>query len=96
MVGVAAELERALELAGLVESASDAVVGVSPAGVITSWSEGAARLFGHSRAEIVGRSVLALSSPDQVAEAGVLLRGIQAGKRVERIEAELVARNGCR
>ncbi len=57
------ELERALKLAELVESSSDAVVGLSPAGLIVSWSGGAEGLFGYSRAEAVGRHVMMLLHP---------------------------------
>ena len=87
-------LERALEIASLIESASDAVVGVSPAGLLTSWSEGAERLFGYSRAEIVGRSVLVLSPGEHAQEARSLLDGVQRGERVERMETERVAKDG--
>lgn len=89
-----AELERALELASLIESANDAVVGVSPAGLLTSWSEGAERLFGYAQAEIAGHSVLLLSPPDREQEARDLLQGVQAGERVERMETERVAKDG--
>jgi len=88
------DLERALELASFIESASDAVVAVSADGLLTSWSDGAERLFGYSRAEIVGRSVLLLSPVGGAEEARVLLRGAQAGERVERVETERVTKDG--
>lgn len=81
-------------MASLIESASDAVVGVSPAGMLTSWSEGAERLFGYSRAEIVGRSVLVLSPGEYAEEARSLLEDVQKGERVERVETERVAKDG--
>jgi putative two-component system response regulator len=92
--GSSAELERALELASLIESASDAVVGVSPSGLLTSWSEGAERLFGYAHAEITGQSVLVLSPAGGREEARTLLEGVQAGERVERVQTERVAKDG--
>lgn len=89
-----AELLHALELASLVESASDAVVGVSPDGEITSWSGGAERLFGYTQSEIAGQSVLLLSPNAHAEEARALLAGVQAGKRVERVETERLAKDG--
>ncbi len=89
-----ADLERALEIASLIESASDAVVGVSPAGLLTSWSEGAEQLFGYSRAEIIGRSVLVLSPGEHAEEAKSLLEDVQRGERVERVDTERVAKDG--
>jgi putative two-component system response regulator len=93
-VGDAPELEHALELVTLIESASDAVVGVSPGGMLTSWSDGAERLFGYRRSEIVGQSVLLLSPGSAAAEAKELLQGVQAGERVERVETERVSKDG--
>jgi putative two-component system response regulator len=88
------EPERALELLSLIESASDAVVAVSPDGLLTSWSEGAERLFGYTREEIVGKSVLLLSPRDGARQARALLDAVQAGKRVERVEAERIGKDG--
>ena len=88
------ENERALELASFIASASDAVIAVSPDGLITSWSDGAERLFGYTRAEIVGRSVVLLSQPGEAREAQLLLERVQAGEQVERVEAERVTRDG--
>jgi putative two-component system response regulator len=81
-------------MASLIESASDAVVGVSPAGLLTSWSEGAERLFGYSRTEIVGRSVLVLSPGEHAEKARSLLEHVQRGERVERVDTERVAKDG--
>src|ERR1700734_681825 len=64
------DLTRAFELAALIESASDAVVGVSPAGAITGWGAGATRLFGYSRAQALGQPVAMLAPADRVREPG--------------------------
>ena len=90
------DLERALELAALIESSSDAVVGVSPAGLIVSWNEGAERLFGYSRAEAVGRHVTMLSPPERAEETSELLARVLADDRVERVETERIAKDGRR
>ncbi|MFW6192269.1 MAG: CheR family methyltransferase, partial [Gemmatimonadota bacterium] len=44
-------------LGAIVEGMHDAVVGHDPDGTITSWNEGAERLFGWDREEVLGRGV---------------------------------------
>ncbi len=89
-----AELERALELVSLIESANDAVVGVSPAGLLTSWSEGAERLFGYAQAEIVGHSLLLLSPPGSRAGGSrSSARSCEAG-RARRADGDRARRQG--
>ena len=43
-----------LELARIVESTQDAIIGKSLEGIITSWNAGAQRLYGYSAEEVVG------------------------------------------
>jgi PAS domain S-box-containing protein len=88
-----ARLLRALELVALTESASDGVIAATLEGTLTGWSEGAERLFGYSRAEIVGRSLLLLSPGDRADETAAFHDAIRAGKRAE-VETERVAKDG--
>lgn len=93
-LGRSTELERALKLAALIESSDDAVVGLSPTGLIASWNEGAERLFGYSQEEVVGRHVTMLSPTRRVDEAQALLARVVAGESVEGVETERVAKGG--
>jgi putative two-component system response regulator len=76
------------------ESAGDAVLGVSPDGVITHWSRGAERLLGYSDTEAVGRNVSMLAPPHRVAQASAMRGKVEQGKRVERAETERVTQDG--
>ncbi len=89
-----ADLQRALELATLIESASDAIVGVSPEFHIASWSEGAERLLGYSQAEVVGKPVTMLAPPDRRGEASAIRECALKGERVERLETERMTKDG--
>jgi PAS domain S-box-containing protein len=78
--------EEALRrLASIVESSYDAIVGRTLDGTVTSWNDGAERLFGYSAEEMTGRSVDSLMSTPGELEAinERLLRG-------ERVETETV------
>jgi PAS domain S-box-containing protein len=88
------DLGRAFELAALIESATDAVVGVCPAGSITRWGEGAERLFGYSQAEALGRPITLLAPPNRIEEPGALIRRAMSGERIERLETERVRKDG--
>jgi two-component system sensor histidine kinase/response regulator len=62
-----AESEHAL-LASIVNSSGDAIYSETLELVITSWNQAAERLFGHSAAEIIGRSAAILAPLDCRAE----------------------------
>lgn len=59
--------EQRARLAAIVDSSSDAIVGTSLDGVVTSWNAGAERMFGYRAAEVLGRplELLAPASPEQ-------------------------------
>jgi len=89
-----AELARAFELAALLECSSDAVAGISAAGVITGWGEGATRLFGYSPAEALGQPVKMIVPDDRIDEPQELLARALGGERIERLETTRVAKGG--
>jgi putative two-component system response regulator len=86
-------IERALELVALSESASDGVIAATLAGTLTGWSEGAEQMFGYSRAEAIGKSLLMLSPSDRAEESIALHDAVRAGERFE-LETERVAKDG--
>ena len=56
--------QQPASLAALVESSDDAIIGKTLAGVVTSWNDGARRLFGYTSAEILGRPILLIVPPN--------------------------------
>jgi putative two-component system response regulator len=88
------EFKRVLELASLVESATDAVIGVSREGVINSWGESAKLLFGYTRDEAVGRSITMLAPFDRADEPTTLIEQVLTGGRVHRLETERICKDG--
>jgi PAS domain-containing protein len=47
--------EQMMQLAAIVESSEDAIVGCTMGGFITIWNRGAERLFGYSAEEVIGQ-----------------------------------------
>jgi two-component system sensor histidine kinase/response regulator len=79
--GLVGSLRRAEEttrlLAMQVEQSSDAIVSSDQIGVVTSWNRGAARLFGYSAAEAIGRKLRELDLLD-ASPAGAPSRSFEA------------------
>ena len=48
------------QLAALVNAADDAIIGMSPAAVVTSWNPACERLFGYRADQAIGQSIVAL------------------------------------
>src|SRR6478609_3618351 len=59
--GKTAKLDDATRrLGAIVESSSDAILSVTPDGIVTTWNAGAERIFGYTATEMIGRSILTL------------------------------------
>jgi two-component system CheB/CheR fusion protein len=80
-----AELARA-RLAAVVESSNDAIYAVDLDGVITSWNQGAERLYGYTAREATGQSIAALIPPERSGEEESILERLRLGERVESFE----------
>lgn len=83
-------------LASIVESSDDAIIGKTLDGVITSWNEGARRMYGWSAEEAVGRPVAMLAPPGAKDEITRILRRIKLGKSVVHLETVRLKKNGER
>jgi PAS domain S-box-containing protein len=91
------EAEAALSqarLAALVESCDDAIIGKSIDGIITSWNRSAERLFGHTAAEAIGRSILVIVPPDRRDEENMILSRLWRGERIDHFETQRMTKDG--
>jgi len=89
-----AEMTRT-QLASIVESSSDAIIGKTPEGIITSWNKGAGRIYGYSAAEIIGKPITVLAPPELHAEVFQLLEAVRKGGFVVNHETERIRKDGA-
>jgi PAS domain S-box-containing protein len=78
--------EHRFHLAAIVDSSADAIIGKTLDGIITSWNEGAHRMFGYASDEIVGKSVTILVPPGHEEEEPAILTKLRRGERVEQFD----------
>jgi PAS domain S-box-containing protein len=78
--------EDRTRLAAIVQSSDDAIIGKTLSGTVTSWNEGASRLFGYTAEEMIGGPLLRLIPPDRLYEEPAILARLGRGERVEHFE----------
>src|SRR5262249_19171878 len=81
-------------LASIVESSDDAIIGKDINGIITSWNQGAERIFGYTATEAVGCPIAMLAPPDRADEMPGILARIRRGERVEHFDTVRRAKDG--
>ncbi|HEV3141696.1 MAG TPA: PAS domain-containing sensor histidine kinase, partial [Vicinamibacterales bacterium] len=82
------------QLAAIVESSDDAIVGKNLDGIITSWNRAAERLFGYAAGEAIGQSITMIIPHDRLDEEAALLAQIRAGQRVAPFETVRLRKDG--
>jgi PAS domain S-box-containing protein len=92
------ERQRAEELrqvlAAIVESSDDAIIGKTLGGVITSWNQGAERIFGYAAQEIIGKHISVLKPPELSEDVIQILEHIRQGERVNHFETKRRTKDG--
>ncbi|WP_206107705.1 PAS domain S-box protein [Paludisphaera rhizosphaerae] len=82
-------------LAAIVESSADAIVGMTPEGIVQTWNAGAEALFDRSAEEAVGRPIDELIVPPELREESRgVLRRVARDEPVEPFETVRMSRGG--
>ena len=89
--------ERAMrQLAAIVESTEDAIIGLDLQGTIKSWNAGAELLYLYTAQEMVGEHVSRLIPPERSNDESQIMSELHGGHRVEHYETVRVAKDGRR
>jgi PAS domain S-box-containing protein len=92
-----AEAERFRQhLAEVVRGTQDAVLSKDLDGVVTTWNPAAARLYGYTPEEAIGRHVSFLVPSDHKDEEMVILDRVKRGERLDTYETERIRADGAR
>jgi PAS domain S-box-containing protein len=84
------------QLAAIVDSSEDAIIGQTLEGIITSWNRGDERLYGYTVSEVLGQSTTLLCPPDLPNESPQILARLQRGERIVHYETQRQRKNGTR
>ena len=89
------QAERATGLlAAIVDSSDDAIVTKDLDGTITTWNQGAERVFGYTAEEAVGRNITLIIPPDRLDEETTILKRLRQGERIGHYETVRVRKDG--
>ena len=81
-------------LAAIVDNSDDAIVGKDLNSIITSWNQGAQRIFGYTAEEMIGTSIKRLIPADRQDEEDVILARLRRGERFDHFETIRVTKEG--
>src|SRR5580658_10082049 len=83
-------------LASIIDSSDDAIVSKTLEGVITSWNQGAERLFGYSAKEAVGQHISMIIPSDRRDEETSILARLRRGERIDHFDTIRVRKDGTK
>jgi PAS domain S-box-containing protein len=81
-------------LAAIVDNSEDAIIGKDLNSIITSWNQGAERIFGYKADEMVGTSITRLIPPDRQGEEDAILARLRRGERFDHFETIRKTKDG--
>ena len=82
------------QLAAIVESSDDAIIGKTLDGRILSWNHGAERLYGYAAQEVLGKTIACFVPPERLNEVPRILERMRRGERVEHYETVRMRKDG--
>jgi PAS domain S-box-containing protein len=83
------------EMASIVDSSNDAIIGKSLEGVIMTWNRGAERIYGYKAEEMIGKSITLLVPPGHPDEVSQIIAGMLSNNsRTEHFETQRVRKDG--
>lgn len=81
-------------LAAIVDNSDDAIIGKDLNSIVTSWNQGAERVFGYSADEMIGTSIRRIVPQDRQEEEDEILSLLKRGERYDHFETVRIAKDG--
>jgi PAS domain S-box-containing protein len=88
-----AELTQSF-LASIVRSSDDAIIGMSPEGIIRSWNSSAERILGHPAAEVMGKPISEVVPEDKREDVEHIFSRVRSGELGQHHDAYRLYRDG--
>jgi PAS domain S-box-containing protein len=86
--------ESIRQLANIVESSGDSIIGITPERVISSWNPGASAIYGYSTEEAIGRSLDALIPKQRRETERNVFARVLNGHEISHYETERIRKDG--
>jgi two-component system sensor histidine kinase UhpB len=86
--------ETRLQLAAIVDSSQDAIIGKSLDAKIVSWNPGAEKIYGYTADEAIGQPISILLPPERAEEWPAIMVRIRRGQKVEHYETKRRRKDG--
>jgi PAS domain S-box-containing protein len=86
--------EQLSQLAAIMQSCDDAIIGKTLDGIITTWNTGATIMYGYSPQEMIGHNIGELIPPDRTGELNPILERLGRGLRVDHFTTKRVRKDG--
>lgn len=81
-------------LAAIIECSEDAIISKGLDGLITSWNQGAEKLFGYAEKEVIGRHISLLIPKERLEEENLIIDRVRNNKNIEHFETIRITKNG--
>jgi PAS domain S-box-containing protein len=94
--GSAEAAHARFHLAAIVDSADDAIISKDLNSRVRSWNDAARRLFGYTREEMIGESILRVIPPELHHQEDDILRRLRVGERIQHYETTRMKKGGER
>jgi two-component system sensor histidine kinase VicK len=83
------------EMAAIVDSSNDAIIGKTLEGVVTTWNRGAQHIYGYTAEEMIGKNISILVPPGHPDEMQNIIAGmLTTDARTEHFETQRVRKDG--
>jgi PAS domain S-box-containing protein len=86
--------EKQATLAAIVNSSDDAIISKTLDGIITSWNPAAAKMFGFTENEAIGKHISIIIPRDRLDEETMIIENLRAGKKIDHFETIRIAKDG--